>query len=76
MRVDENALAYELLKLVKKNKMYNKKRSDKDQSELDALRKKRDNLSVRIYNWKSQGKDTTELQAELESLKEQIKKFK
>ena len=74
--VDEGALAYELLKLVKKNKMYNKKRSDKDQSELDALRKKRDNLSARISNMKSHGKDTTELRQELESIKEQIKKFK
>lgn len=74
--IDECCLAYELLKIVKKNKLYNKKRSDKEQTELDSLRKKRDNLSVRIYNWKQAGKDTTELVKELELLKEQIKNFK
>ena len=74
--MDETALAYELVKLVKKNKLYNKKRSDKDQSTLDLLRKKRDNLSVRIYNWKQQGKDVTDLLKEMEDIKEQIKTLK
>ena len=74
--VDEIKLAYELVKTVKKNKLYNRKRSDKEQTELDSLRKKRDNLSVRIYNWKQAGKDTTELIKELESLKDQIKNHK
>lgn len=39
------------------------------------LRKKRDNLSVKIWDWKKKGKDVTELNKEFESIKEQIKKL-
>ena len=41
---------------------------------LEQLRKKRDNLSVKIYNWKKSGKNVDELEKEYESLKEQCKK--
>lgn len=37
------------------------------------LRKKRDNLSVKIWDWKKKGKDTAELDKELEDIKARIK---
>ena len=43
---------------------------------LQDLRKKRDNLSVKLHDWKKKGKDITELQKELNRIKEQIKNFK
>ncbi len=41
---------------------------------IDELRKKRDNISVKIYDWKKKGKDVTELETELASVKEQLQK--
>lgn len=47
-------------------------KTEKPVSILD-LRKKRDNLSVKIHDWKKKGKDVTELMKELEEIKEKIK---
>lgn len=47
----------------------------KPQPTLVELRKRRDNLSVKVYDWNKKGKDTTELQKELNLVKEQIKNF-
>lgn len=40
------------------------------------LRKKRDNLSVKIWDWKKKGKDVTELEKELVEIKAKIKELK
>lgn len=41
---------------------------------LEQLKKKRNNISVKISNWKKMGKDVTELQKEYNELKELCKK--
>ena len=43
---------------------------------IEDLRRRRDNLSVKIYTWKKQGKDVSELEEEMKELKEQIKNAK
>lgn len=43
---------------------------------IQDLRKKRDNLSVKIWDWKKKGKNVTELETELAEIKGQIKKLK
>lgn len=43
---------------------------------LQDLRKKRDNLSVKLWDWKKKGKDITQLQKELDEIKAKIKNFK
>ena len=43
---------------------------------LQELRKKRDTLSVRIYNGKKKNKDVAELEKQLADIKKQIKEYK
>jgi hypothetical protein len=43
---------------------------------IDDLRKKRNQLSMRISSWKKRGEDTSLLEKELNEIKEQIKKLK
>lgn len=44
--------------------------------DIKDLRKKRDNLSVRIWDWKKKNKDVSELEKQLQEIKEQIKNYK
>lgn len=46
------------------------------QVELNQLLKKRDNLSVKIYDWKKKNKDTSDLQAELSNIRNLIQDLK
>lgn len=41
---------------------------------IEELKKKRDNLTCKIYNWKKKGKDASEMEQELASVKEQLQK--
>lgn len=44
--------------------------------DIKELRKRRDNLSVKIWDWKKKGKDVVALEKELDDLKQQIKNYK
>lgn len=43
-----------------------------NEESIDDLRKKRSNLTTKMYNYKKTGKDTSEIQRELEALRQQI----
>ena len=49
---------------------------EKPKFNIQDLRKKRDNLSVKIWDWKKKGKDVSILEKELNEVKELIKKLK
>lgn len=44
--------------------------------DIKELRRRRDNLSVKIWDWKKKGKDVVALEKELDNLKQQIKNYK
>lgn len=60
-------------------KPISKKESPKKEEkviDIKELRRQRDNLSVKIWDWKKKGKDVVELEKKLEQLKEELKSIK
>lgn len=49
------------------------KKQELPKAHIDDLRKRRDNLSVKIWDWKKKNKDVTLLEQEMNEIKEQIK---
>lgn len=81
----EDVISRRLYKNAKKSKKklekpvsIEKPLSKKEEKVIDIkeLRRQRDNLSVKIWDWKKKGKDVTELENKLHQLKEELKNIK
>lgn len=77
--IDPNKICHEICRVIKENKVIKRPRklagTKEKTSDLKELRRLRDNLSLRIRDWKKSGKDVSKLENDLKTLKEQIKEI-